>query len=383
MENISVYVHIPYCPGKCHYCDFLSFPSCQALLSPEEYVSLLEKELELHSRTLMAGDYCVTTLYIGGGTPTVLPVPQLHRLLAACKRCLPLYTPEWTVEANPGTVSEEIISILANHGVTRVSIGVQDLDDTRLAMLGRMHNAEQAKQAVSLCRQYFPSVSMDLMAGLPGQSAAHLLSTMDTALQWYPDHISLYSLRLEEGTPLAGLVSAGALMLPDEDEVAAMLLAAKKVLASRGFIHYEIANFSKPGHTCRHNITYWENRPYLGVGLGAHSYWQGSRLVNTSQFLQYAKLLTENLLPVTETNPVSQRQSMEDTMILGLRMFTGVSFPAFQERFGQDARKIFGRELKRLEAMGLIRCDGRSVCLTHYGYLLANLVFQEFIGLES
>ncbi|MCL5982791.1 MAG: radical SAM family heme chaperone HemW [Firmicutes bacterium] len=376
----AVYIHIPYCETKCCYCDFLSFPLSGSGFAPGEYLNRLEQELSLRGRELAAGGYSVSTLYIGGGTPTVLGSGQLDRLLRSCRRHLPLARPEWTVEANPGTLDPDKASVLSRHGVNRVSLGVQDLDNSRLALLGRAYTAEEARRAFALCRANFASVAVDLLAGLPLQTTGSFLATLGTVLKWCPDHLSVYSLKTEEGTPLAAAVAAGNVSLPGDDETAGMLTAARVLLSSAGYEHYEIANFARPGHACRHNLVYWQNKPYLGIGLGAHSYWGGKRLVNAGTLPVYARFLGSGLPPVEAERTVKARESMEDTLILGLRLLKGVDFAGFTARHGCEARQVFAAELERLEGLGLIECDYLRVKLTAKGINLANEVFAEFIS---
>jgi oxygen-independent coproporphyrinogen-3 oxidase len=345
-----------------------------------EYLSALEAELALRGDELKSLGASVGTVYIGGGTPTALPVAELERLLVACRNRLPLANAEWTVEANPGTIDTCKAQKLAAYGVNRISLGVQDTFDHRLALLGRVHTTVQAKQAFFLCRDVFASVSVDLMTGLPGQTPQESLVALEDVLSWQPDHVSLYGLKVEDETPLAALVDAGQLILPTEDDALAMLLQGRETLMNAGYNHYEIANFAKPGHLCRHNLTYWKNRPYLGLGLGAHSYWQGARLQNIADLNQYKAELSAGRLPVGESLPVSERQAQEDMMMLGLRLMEGVAFADFLHRFGLDARDVFAREISRLEKQGLVSCDKKRLWLTTVGYPLANLVFAEFIS---
>ncbi len=381
--EVAVYIHIPFCPKRCHYCDFLSFAASRAELLPSAYLDLLCRELTLRGSELDREGYTVTSVYLGGGTPTVLNTSELARLLEACRNCLPLKNPEWTVEANPGTLDENKLSVLSCGGVNRISLGVQDLNDKTLALLGRQHSAAQANSAYLLCKKVFPSVSLDIMYGLPAQSVDGFFDTLSRALKWRPDHISLYGLKTEEGTRLHQMISAGSLELPDEDEAYAMLSGASNRLKTEGYEHYEIANYARPGQICRHNLTYWENRPYLGLGLGAHSYWQGSRLENSTDFAEYGRLLALDLLPVVKSTIPTRRQEMEDTMILGLRLLAGVSYHDFFERFGLDLREVFSREIEYLLSRELIVCGPHSIRLAECGLAVANYVFAEFIDSES
>ncbi|MBT9173684.1 MAG: Oxygen-independent coproporphyrinogen-III oxidase-like protein [Syntrophomonadaceae bacterium] len=376
----AVYVHVPYCATKCHYCDFLSFPLSLGRHAPGEYLRLLETELSLRGRELASGGYNVTTLYIGGGTPTALTCAELDRLLSSCLRHLPLANPEWTVEVNPGTLDPWKAFVLSRHGVNRVSLGVQDLDNSRLALLGRTYTAAEACRAFTLCRENFASVAVDLLAGLPQQAADDFAVTLVKVLEWRPDHVSLYSLKLAEGTPLAAAVASGNLPLPEDDETADMLLAARELLAEAGYEHYEIANFALPGHACRHNLVYWLNKPYIGVGLGAHSHWGGKRSANAKTLSAYAALLDSGLPPVETEWAVTEREAMEDTLILGLRLLKGVGFSEFTARHGYDIRRVFAAELEYLLRLGLIEYDFSRIRLAANGINLANEVFTQFIS---
>lgn len=378
--GLAVYVHIPYCAAKCRYCDFLSLPLHCAAVPPGHYLLSLEAELALRGRELREQQETVATLYIGGGTPTVLEAAELEHLFAMCRRLLPLACTEWTVEANPGSLTEEKMEVLSSAGISRISLGVQDLDDARLALLGRTHDARTAAGAFALCRKHIPAVSVDLMSGLPGQSVCDWLHTLDTVCAWRPDHLSVYGLKSEEGTWLASRIREGTVVLPDEDVAAEMLPAGRERLAQYGYEQYELANFALPGYQSRHNLTYWRNQPYLGAGLGAHSYWGGKRFCNTGSFTGYYAALAKGVYPVAESNFVTPRQEMEDTMMLGLRLMDGVGYDEFTRRFGCDLRDVFDAEIARLTGLGLL-CAGEKRCfITEKGYPLANLVFAEFIS---
>ena len=374
----SVYIHIPYCLAKCRYCDFLSFPQ-SATLPVADYLEALQDELALRGAELKAKHITVDTVYIGGGTPTALTTTQLETLLNACTLYLPLADAEWTVEVNPGTIDAEKAGVLAAHGVNRISLGIQATDDHRLAFLGRTHTVAQAKQAFFLCRRYFPSLSVDLMAGLPEQTVTEFLEGLREVCSWKPDHISVYGLKVEEGTELFQLLTQDKIVLPSEDEVLDMLLSGRGALLSSGYLHYEIANFARPGHLCRHNINYWQNQPYLGLGLGAHSFWDKQRVRNVTDFQQYKTLLEQGRIPLGEKIHVSKREEMEDAMMLGLRLLGGVEFAEFTDRYGIDARHVFAAEIAHLQSLDLVACDDDGIRLTLRGYPLANLVFAEFL----
>lgn len=381
MMTTAVYLHIPYCRTKCSYCDFLSFPVSTVKVATHTYVQALEQELALRGDELKRASSKVKTLYIGGGTPTILPQRELEQILVSCQRYLPLAKQvEWTMEANPSTITAALVKFLAQAGVNRISLGVQDLCNERLALLGRTHDAAQARQAFLLCRDYFPVVSLDIISALPNQTTEQLLATLAAVCDWGPQHLSLYSLQLEEDTKLAAQVRDDLVQLPSEDEVFEMFEAGRKFLQSHGYEHYEIANYAQKGYRCQHNLTYWQNRPYLGIGLGAHSYWQGERLQNTSCLNTYLRCLAEGQLPIAERSSSSWQREVEDTMMLGLRLQSGISITEFQQRFGMDLRQLYGRQIKRLQALGVICCDQDSIRLSESGLAVANSVFAEFIS---
>jgi oxygen-independent coproporphyrinogen III oxidase len=373
----SVYIHIPFCRQKCAYCDFLSFPADRSAMIA--YLDGLRREATMRARELVEREITVDTLYIGGGTPTALALPELNDLLSLCLEILPLHNPEWTVEANPCTIDRDKVMLMAGFGVNRISLGVQDTHNHRLALLGRTHTAARARQAFSLCRDTFPSVSCDLMNSLPGQTVGQSIETLQEVCAWGPDHISAYGLKVENDTPLGRMVLEGTVDLPAEDEALEMMEAGRNILLSRGYHHYEIANFARPGHQCRHNRTYWENRPYLGLGLGAHSYWDGLRSHNVTGLEAYTRLTEAGRLPSAESVAVTRRQEMEDTMMLGLRLIEGVSYESFAARFGCDLRQEFAGELQPLQENRLIEATESGVRLTGRGLPLANLVFAAFI----
>jgi oxygen-independent coproporphyrinogen III oxidase len=380
MDKTAVYIHIPFCQQKCAYCDFLSFPADHATM--KAYLEGLGREMSLRGDELSCRNVRVETLYIGGGTPVWLPLPLLETLLSLCRERLPLdCQPEWTVEANPCAIDRDKALLLADAGVNRISLGVQDTNDNRLALLGRTHNAARARQAFSLCRNHFPSLSCDLMTGLPGQDAAGCAAALREVASWEPDHLSVYGLKTEENTVLGRLEAQGRLAMPAEEETLAMMETARDLLTSRGYEHYEIANYARPGHACRHNLTYWENRPYLGLGLGAHSCWDGFRLQNTTEAQGYLTALSSGCLPVAECSPITRQQAMEDTMMLGLRLMRGVDFAAFAQRFGCDLRDVFNEALLQLGRDGLIETGHSGVRLSRRGLPLANLVFEAFISI--
>ena len=294
MDAIGLYVHIPFCRAKCAYCDFNSYAGLEHLFAP--YVRALAREIELAGRRhpLQA-----QTIYLGGGTPTVLPLDLLGEVLAACRRAFQVPEgAEVTVEANPGTVDGDYLAGLLSLGINRLSLGVQSFDEGELRLLGRIHTAREAVEACHLAREVgFDNLNLDLIYGIPRQTLAGWRETLRQALDLHPDHLSLYALTLEEHTPLAQRIARGEVPAPDDDLAAEMYVLAEETLAEAGYVHYEISNWARPGRQCRHNLTYWRNQPYLGFGAGAHSYFRGVRWWNVSSPEEYIARLMQGPEP--------------------------------------------------------------------------------------
>ena len=379
----GLYVHIPFCRAKCAYCDFNSYAGMEHLFAAYTRALLLEAGIAASLTSASA-----ETLYVGGGTPTVLPAESLVQVITVCRGLFRLEPgAEVTVEANPGTVDEGYLRELVRAGVNRLSLGVQSFHDDELALLGRIHRAEEATQAVALARKAgFENVNVDLIYGIPGQSLARWRASLERALAMEPEHISLYCLTLEEGTPLFERIARGELPRPDDDLAADMYLLAEELLAGEGFRHYEISNWARPGFECRHNIRYWLNLPYIGLGAGAHSYHRGRRYHNVLHPAEYIRRMEkgkpEGEMPpsVAEIEAISTETEMAETVILGLRLVEeGVTFERFAARFGRDLMEVYGREIRELLALGLLEVYERGIRLTPKGRLLGNEAFERFV----
>ncbi len=289
MRPLSVYIHIPFCQRKCHYCDFNTYAGVDHLISP--YVDALKAEIQ--NWAPLAEGYEVNTVFLGGGTPSLLSGLQMRAVLDTCRAAFSFAAdPEITIEANPGTVDLAKLADYRGAEVNRISFGAQSFDHDELAWLGRIHTEGQIGEAVALARRAgFHRLNLDLICGLPGQSTARWESNLAAAQALQPEHLSLYALSVEEGTPLAGWVASGRTPEPDPDVAADHYLAAEAMLSAAGFHNYEISNWAKPGEECRHNITYWENRPYLGLGAGAHGCFAGLRYHNVLLPQEYLRRL--------------------------------------------------------------------------------------------
>ncbi len=375
MDGFSLYIHVPFCRAKCAYCDFNSYPGQQEIF--EDYVTALIGEMA------QAGPGRVRTIYVGGGTPTVLPLSLLARILAGARRAFAVAPDaEVSVEANPGTVGVETLAGLRELGVNRLSLGVQSFDDAELRLLGRIHTATEAVAAVAAARQAgFDNLNLDLIYGLPDQRPDAWASSLERALALQPEHLSLYALSVEEGTPLAASIAGGRLPAPDPDRAAEMYELAEEILADAGYVHYEISNWARTAaHRCRHNLTYWRNEPYLGIGAGAHSWAAGRRWANVARPAEYVARVVAGARPIDSEEEIDLPLEMGETMIMGLRLLDeGVAAGRFQARFGLDLDQQFGLDLAQLVDLGLVERDGQGVKLSRRGHLLGNQAFFRFL----
>ena len=393
---MSLYIHVPFCKSKCPYCDFNTYQGIENLMG--SYLEALTTEVALWGQALSKP--AVNTVFFGGGTPSYLPEGAIGRILAAARTAFALKPDaEVTVEANPGDLSQAACQRLLAQGVNRLSIGVQSLDDGLLKLLGRRHDASQAVQACQDARRAgFDNVNLDLMYGLPRQTLPQWQSTLERLLELRPSHISLYCLTLEEGTPLHRLVTQGALPEPDPDLAADMYHHAEDLLEGSGYQHYEISNWSMPGFPARHNLIYWRNLPYLGVGPGAHSrlgefrFWEvASPRTYITQVQQWAEsgpqplaALTElalsGILPVGGQEHIGQPLAAAETMFLGLRLMEGLDLAEASGQVGLDLAERYRTEIAELLELGLLERQGARLRLTKPAYLIANQVFIRFLG---
>ncbi|MCS7275522.1 MAG: radical SAM family heme chaperone HemW [Dehalococcoidia bacterium] len=394
---LSLYVHIPFCELKCSYCDFNSYAGLEELMAP--YVEALAVEARLWSRLL--GRPPVGTLFLGGGTPSLLPLPMLGRLLEALRDAFPFRPDcETTLEANPGTVDAEYLRGLVALGVDRLSLGVQSFHDDELRALDRLHSASEAEEAYWQARRAgFRSVNLDLIYGLPGQPLERWQATLERAIALGPDHLSLYALTVEEGTKLAHDVARGVAPAPDPDVQADMYEWSSERLAAAGYEHYEISNWARPGHRCRHNLAYWQCRPYLGLGAGAHSclpwgdgwcrFWD---VYSPRRYIQAVEeacraRAPEGTLPealaalpqVAGKEVVGMEGAISEFLMMGLRLRDGVSLEEFRRRFGCELLDAFAGSLEELSELGLAEVRDGRLHLTRRGLLLANEVFVRLL----
>jgi putative oxygen-independent coproporphyrinogen III oxidase len=377
----ALYIHIPFCTNKCHYCDFNSYVLKGQPV--DDYLDALEREMAMTAEALPPEE--IRTVFVGGGTPTVLTPPQMERFLSAVKSYFPIRPDaEFSMEANPGTTDAEKLHAMKAGGVNRISFGVQSFDNGLLERIGRIHNVDDVYRSIENARAAgFDNLSIDLMFGLPGQTVELLADSVNRALRLELPHYSLYGLKVEENTLFHAMYEKNELPLPPEEDELAMYMLLIDKLKGDGFRHYEISNFAKPGYESRHNITYWRNEPYYGVGAGAHGYARGERHINIKGVQPYIDA-TKSRLPRLETSAVPEEEAMEDFMMVGLRMLDGVSGEDFARQFGGRAiEEVFGRQLQPLLERGLIErtsAPGGGYRLSAKGVPLGNEVFGAFLG---
>ncbi len=411
MNPIGVYLHIPFCAARCTYCDFNVYVGLGRL--QERYARALVREIELTAE--LHGRLPVRTIYFGGGTPTLLSLNQFEVVLRACTNHFSVTEgAEISVEGNPDGLSEDYLCGLRVLGVNRLSLGAQVFDDAKLRLLGRTHSAADIATAVECARRVgFDNLNLDLIYGLPDQSLADWQATLNRAIDFDPDHISCYALQVEEHTALQVQVARGRLPAPDPDLTADMYDLARARLAAAGFCHYEISNWARSvsgfgfrvsGYRpwlapdqletrnpkpetlaselkpCEHNLIYWRNEPYLGLGAGAHGWFGGERTVNELRPRTYMERVEAGELPVVAREPIDLPLEMAETVFQGLRLVEeGLEFERFARRFGRRLEVVYGQELRELRQMGLITVDEQRVRLAPEALLVSNEVFERFL----
>lgn len=395
MKDLSIYIHIPFCVRKCLYCDFLSAPACNGEM--RSYVNCLLREIEKQS--IFYGDHRVVSIFLGGGTPSLLSAQETGRILERVRARFSLAEDaEITIECNPGTATAEKLKNYITYGINRLSIGLQSTDDGELERIGRIHNYRDFLETYELAREEgFRNINIDLMAALPGQRLASYRKTLERVIALSPEHISAYSLILEEGTPL--YVNRGLYTFPDEDEEREMYELTEKVLGEARFHRYEISNYAQAGYECRHNKVYWRRGDYVGFGLGASSMVGNVRWKNPDTHADYAAYV-EKMEPLDksramhiaqtraewmsaagarEVQPLTLQEQMEEFMFLGLRLTEGVDLEEFRRCFGKTADEIYGKQMRDFVAQGLLEREGQRLRLTPRGIDVSNVVFASFL----
>lgn len=382
--DLELYIHIPFCVRKCGYCDFLSFPSDAS--AREQYARGLTEEIKAVSALMAGREREVSSIYLGGGTPSVMEPQYLESIMEALGEGFTVQEgAEISMECNPGTVTGKSLAAFRNLGINRLSFGLQSADDSELRCLGRIHTFDQFLENFWEARKAgFSNINVDLMSGLPNQTLQGYERTLQAVVRLEPEHISAYSLILEEGTPFYQTYQSAeaAASLPDEDTERQLYWTGREFLEKEGYVCYEISNFAKPGKECRHNVGYWTGREYIGLGLGASSLLDGYRFRNTVHMEEYLTNAPDPQAIRSVEETVTLGRAMEEFAFLGLRMSEGLDETVFQRRFGRPFENIYGQTAQRLVTLGLLCREGTKLRLTHRGIDVSNLVMAEFL-LES
>lgn len=385
-KELGIYIHIPFCKQKCYYCDFVSFSNKEGYI--EKYVETVKREIDSYDLS----NYNITTIYIGGGTPSRIPSEKIQEILEKIKQKIPENQTKWedieiTIELNPGTVDEEKIKKYKEIGINRLSIGLQSTNNKLLKEIGRIHTFEDFKNTYNLVKKVgFENINVDLMIGLPNQTISDVKESLNEIIKLNPTHVSVYSLIVEENTKMEQLINNKELQLPDEELERQMYWYVKNILELNGYNHYEISNFAKKGKESKHNLNCWEQKEYIGLGLAAYSYLNGVRYGNTSNIEEYINVqdfYNRSELEESDIRIVDEVQTLEDKrkeyMLLGLRKIEGVSIQKFKEKFVENPIFLFRKELEKLVNEELIAIDGDCIRLTNKGLDLANIVWEEFV----
>ena len=385
-KELGIYIHIPFCKQKCYYCDFVSFSNKEEYI--EKYVETVKREIDSYDLS----NYNITTIYIGGGTPSRIPSEKIQEILEKIKQKISKNQTRWedieiTIELNPGTVDEEKIKKYKEIGINRLSIGLQSTNNKLLKEIGRIHTFEDFKNTYNLVKKVgFENINVDLMIGLPNQTISDVKESLNEIIKLNPTHVSVYSLIVEENTKMEQLINNKELQLPDEELERQMYWYVKNTLELNGYNHYEISNFAKKGKESKHNLNCWEQKEYIGLGLAAYSYLNGVRYGNTSNIEEYINVqdfYNRSELEESDIRIVDEVQTLEDKrkeyMLLGLRKIEGVSIQKFKEKFVENPIFLFRKELEKLVNEELIAIDGDCIRLTNKGLDLANIVWEEFV----
>ncbi|WP_114495734.1 radical SAM family heme chaperone HemW [Fontibacillus phaseoli] len=376
----AVYIHIPFCTNKCFYCDFNSYVLKDQPVM--DYLRALDREMELTVRETLPSE--IKTIFVGGGTPTVLNPEEMEFFLSSVRKHFPNWAEdiEFTMEANPGTTDPEKLAVMKAGGVNRVSFGVQAFQNELLSGIGRIHNTDDVYRSLENAREAgLHNLSIDLMFGLPNQTVEMLEYSVGRALELGLPHYSIYSLKVEENTLFHTLFQKNQLPLPGEEDELKMYLLLMERMKAAGYKQYEISNFAKPGYESRHNITYWRNEDYYGLGAGAHGYVKRQRHMNIKGVNPYVEAAKQKL-PRLEQFEVSKEEAMEDFVMVGLRMLEGIRIRNFSAQFGVSLEETFQAQLHKMTSAGLLEMheDHGGYRLSEKGILFGNEVFAEFVG---
>lgn len=379
MKELGMYVHIPFCIRKCQYCDFISFENQQS--KTEEYVNAIVQEIKGVKTEI--GKKELSTIYIGGGTPSILEIKEIEKIIDTIKKEFTISkSAEITIEVNPGTVSKNKLETYQRIGINRISIGLQSTNNEILKQIGRIHTYEQFLATYQMAREVgFQNCNVDLMLALPRQTIEILEESLEKVIALQPEHISVYSLILEENTPMFQEYQYHEVIFPNEEKERNMYWRVKEILEEKGYQHYEISNFAKPGYESKHNVNCWNQEEYIGIGLAAHSYYQKTRYSNTTNLVKYIENIQKGFWK--KNRQIQEEQTKEEQqreyMLLGLRKLEGVSIIDFKNKFFQNPIDLYNKEVEKLVRQELIQIRKQQIQLTQKGLDFANLVWEEFV----
>ena len=369
MKKTGLYIHIPFCEKKCHYCDFYSITDKKYA---DAYIDALSKEIE-------KTDEEIFSVYIGGGSPSILTNSEITRIFDALKKINLSKCEEISIEANPSQITPQKLECWLNLGIGRISVGAQSFNDKLLKHAGRIHTAKQAQDCINLAKKAgFQNISLDLMYGLPFETLSDLKADIEKAVSLSPTHISAYSLMLEENTPLIKLLNEKKLALPSDETVEEMYDAVNEILPKYGYKRYEVSNFAKAGYECKHNLIYWSDDEYIGVGASAASFIGGVRYKNDCSVEEYIQKINNNL----KTAAIEERtreDAIFEYIFLALRKVNGLNIEDFQNKFGMDFERVYEKELAELKNLNLLFKQNNQIRLTEKGFKISNSVFEKFI----
>lgn len=372
MKHCGIYIHIPFCRRKCQYCDFTSFSDFSR---EEDYFTALHREIDLYESAL--SECAIDSIFFGGGTPSAVSPVQILKLMNRLRKYPISGDAEITLETNPATLTDENLSIYREAGINRLSIGLQSADDRELKELGRLHSAQDFRNNYAAARRAgFSNINVDIMFGIPFQTAESFQRTLEMVCDLKPEHISAYSLILEEGTPFWERTD---LELPDEETERWMYEHLQSFLRERGYFQYEISNFAQKGFACRHNLKYWRMEAFLGFGLAAHSFFGGRRYANTADYGDYIRMLSLGETPVIQSERENAEELFQDAVITGLRLNEGIDTVRLKECFGIDFEKRYSGTLERYLKSGHLARTQKGYALTRKGFEISNYILSDLL----
>ncbi len=370
MDTLGLYIHIPFCARKCYYCDFTSYPD--KLEEADTYIKAVLSEARIYEAYI--NKHIVNTVFIGGGTPSILSSAQINKLIYGLRNFINIDTEEFTIEANPETVDEDKIKSYADAGINRISLGLQSHDNKILKSIGRRHTFEDFIRAYKIAQKYIGNINVDTIFGLPGQTVENYSDTIKHLLELAPQHISCYSLKLEEGTKLYSAFSGA-----DDETDRQMYHEAVETLTQIGYVHYETSNFALPGFECKHNLKYWKGGEYLGLGVAAGSYDLQSRHTNTARLSEYIDAAAKGVCPSAEVTELSLHEKEQEYIMLHLRLEDGISFENYSERFDEDFSTKYKDAVISALKEGLVTADSKGIYPTLKGFDLQNNLILKFM----